>query len=60
MRAPETVMSSCCFPLWPVADMFAISDERIALDELRDQVMDPGSGGLCVFEGWVRNENDGF
>jgi molybdopterin synthase catalytic subunit len=39
--------------------MFAISDKRIAIDELRDGVMNPGSGGVCVFEGWVRNENEG-
>jgi molybdopterin synthase catalytic subunit len=39
--------------------MFAISDNSIAVDELREQVMNPGSGGVCVFEGWVRNENEG-
>ena len=39
--------------------MFAISDKSIAVDELRDQVMNPGSGGACVFDGWVRNENEG-
>lgn len=39
--------------------MFAISEHSIAVDELREQVMNPGSGGVCVFEGWVRNENDG-
>ncbi len=39
--------------------MFAISDTDIAVDELRTQMMNPGSGGVCVFEGWVRNENEG-
>jgi len=39
--------------------MFAITDSPISADELREQVMDPGSGGVCVFEGWVRNENEG-
>jgi molybdopterin synthase catalytic subunit len=39
--------------------MFAISDNAIATDELREQVMNPGSGGVCIFEGWVRNENEG-
>lgn len=39
--------------------MFAISDKDISVDALREQLMDPGAGGLCVFEGWVRNENDG-
>jgi len=39
--------------------MFAISDDNIVVDDLREQLMDPGAGGLCVFEGWVRNENEG-
>ena len=39
--------------------MFAISDNSIMVDELREQVMNPGSGGVCVFEGWVRNVNEG-
>jgi molybdopterin synthase catalytic subunit len=52
-------MSFCCFHRWLVAEMFAISDDSIGVDELRAQVMNPGSGGVCVFEGWVRNENDG-
>lgn len=39
--------------------MFAISDNNIVVDDLREQLMDPGAGGLCVFEGWVRNENEG-
>ena len=25
---------------------------------LRDSMADPAAGGFCVFEGWVRNEND--
>jgi len=52
-------MSSCCFLRLPVAEVFAISDESIAVSELREQVLNPGSGGVCVFEGWVRNENEG-
>jgi molybdopterin synthase catalytic subunit len=39
--------------------MFVISNSPISADELRDQVMNSGSGGVCVFEGWVRNENEG-
>jgi molybdopterin synthase catalytic subunit len=39
--------------------MFAVSEKDIAADELRAQLMDPAAGGLCVFEGWVRNENEG-
>ena len=49
----------CYFRRSRVADMFAISDNDIVVDDLREQLMDPGAGGLCVFEGWVRNENEG-
>ncbi len=49
----------CYFRRSRVADMFAISDNNIVVDDLREQLMDPGAGGLCVFEGWVRNENEG-
>lgn len=39
--------------------MFEIANSAISVDDLRSSMMNPGSGGLCVFEGWVRNENDG-
>ena len=52
-------MSSYCFHRLRAAEMFAISDSPISVDELRERVMNPGSGGVCVFEGWVRNENEG-
>ena len=39
--------------------MFSISDTDIPADELRRQMAAPAAGGYCVFEGWVRNENDG-
>ncbi len=39
--------------------MMVISSETIAVEALREQIMDPAAGGLCVFEGWVRNENEG-
>jgi len=54
-----TAIPCCCFRRSLVADMFVISDNDIAVDSLREQLMDPGAGGLCVFEGWVRNENEG-
>lgn len=54
-----TAIPCCYFRRLLVADMFAISDNDIAVDDLREQLMDPGAGGLCVFEGWVRNENEG-
>lgn len=39
--------------------MFVVSDTQIATVALRDRLRNPGSGGVCIFEGWVRNENDG-
>ena len=54
-----TATPCCYFHRLRVADMFAIFDNDIAVDELRERLMDPGAGGLCVFEGWVRNENEG-
>lgn len=39
--------------------MFAMTDQPIDVDGLRAQMQDPGAGGFCVFEGWVRNENEG-
>lgn len=39
--------------------MFAISDNAISVEDLRTRMADPGAGGFCVFEGWVRNSNDG-
>lgn len=39
--------------------MFSVSDSAIRGDELRQRMSDPAGGGFCVFEGWVRNENDG-
>jgi len=39
--------------------VISISDENIAVEELREQMADAGAGGLCVFEGWIRNQNEG-
>ncbi len=39
--------------------MIALSSDHIAVDELRAQLRNLGSGGVCIFEGWVRNENEG-
>lgn len=39
--------------------MIRISDSAISVEALRESMADPGAGGLCVFEGWVRNENEG-
>ena len=39
--------------------MFSMSDKTIDIDALREQMQDPAAGGFVVFEGWVRNENEG-
>ncbi len=39
--------------------MIAISDTTIATEKLRKQMAADAAGGFCVFEGWVRNQNDG-
>ncbi len=39
--------------------MIAISNQDIDVDALRKDLENPGSGGVCIFEGWVRNNNDG-
>jgi sulfur-carrier protein adenylyltransferase/sulfurtransferase len=38
---------------------FSLSAEAVELMQLRAGLQHPGSGGFCVFEGWVRNNNDG-
>ncbi len=40
--------------------MFAISETPIDTEALRRDMAEPGAGGFCVFEGWVRNENEGL
>lgn len=39
--------------------MFQIAKSGIDIEQLRRQLLDPAAGGFCVFEGWVRNENEG-
>ena len=39
--------------------MITIADNTIDIDKLRRQMANPAAGGLCVFEGWIRNENEG-
>ena len=39
--------------------MFEISAKDIDVEQRREGMKNPGSGGVCVFEGWVRNQNDG-
>ncbi|MCX7553534.1 molybdenum cofactor biosynthesis protein MoaE [Marinicella sp. S1101] len=37
--------------------MFSITTKQIDPEGLKQQVMDPRSGGFVCFEGWVRNHN---
>ena len=38
---------------------FTITADNVDLAQLRKDLMHPGSGGFCSFEGWVRNNNEG-
>lgn len=37
--------------------MFSLSNQKIDIDELKQGVTNPQSGGFVSFEGWVRNHN---
>ena len=39
--------------------MIEVSAAPIDTEILRRSLSDPGAGGFCAFEGWVRNRNDG-
>ncbi len=39
--------------------MIEVTETAIETDRLRQSLFNPGAGGFCVFEGWVRNENEG-
>ena len=39
--------------------MFSITEVDIDTSGLREQMSDHAAGGFCVFEGWVRNVNEG-
>ena len=54
-----TATLSCCFHRLRVAEVMQISAKAIAVEQLRTQMANAAAGGFCVFEGWVRNENEG-
>ena len=58
MRSP-TAIPCCCSRLLPVVELFAISKSAIDTQRLREDMADHAAGGFCVFEGWVRNVNEG-
>lgn len=39
--------------------MIEVTADAIDVACLKDALSNPGAGGYCAFEGWVRNENDG-
>ena len=39
--------------------MVEITDMTIDTSSLQRSLENPGAGGYCAFEGWVRNENEG-
>ena len=39
--------------------MVEITDKAIDTSFLQRSLENPGAGGYCAFEGWVRNENEG-
>ncbi len=38
--------------------MFTINEQPIDSLALKKSMAEPAAGGFCVFEGWVRNENE--
>ena len=59
MQLSVTAIRCCYFRRLPVASMIMIADSNIPVAELRGKMANPAAGGLCVFEGWIRNENEG-
>ncbi len=49
----------CYFRRLRVAEMIEITTDTIDAAKLKDALSNPGAGGFCAFEGWVRNSNDG-
>jgi len=49
----------CCFHRLQVAEVIDVTADAIDVACLKDALSNPGAGGYCAFEGWVRNENDG-
>ncbi|MBT8103472.1 MAG: molybdenum cofactor biosynthesis protein MoaE [Gammaproteobacteria bacterium] len=39
--------------------MIEVTTDPIDAQALKNQLCNPGAGGFCSFEGWVRNENEG-
>ena len=54
-----TAIPYCFSRRSPAADVLEITAQPIDPATLRESLADPGAGGFCVFEGWVRNRNEG-
>jgi len=39
--------------------MIQVTADEIDAAQLKHALSNPGAGGFCTFEGWVRNENEG-
>lgn len=52
-------MLCCYFLQLQGASVFEVSDKTIDVKKLRSSIENPKSGGVCIFEGWVRNQNEG-
>jgi molybdopterin/thiamine biosynthesis adenylyltransferase/molybdopterin synthase catalytic subunit len=50
---------SSLFHQWQEADLFSISDQSLNRDELHEALVNTQAGAIVVFEGWVRNHNEG-
>src|SRR4051812_28683858 len=44
---------------WQGANLFSISDKNLNRDELNQILAETKAGAIVVFEGWVRNHNEG-
>jgi len=54
------VILSCCFHPLPGDDVIKFTDQPINPDIFRCELFDPTAGAYVGFEGWIRNENEGY
>jgi len=50
----------CCFHLFLGDDVIKFTNQPIDPDILRRELFDPTAGAYIGFEGWIRNENEGY
>ena len=54
-----TAIPCCCSRPWLAASMIEVTATAIEPSALQESLQNPGAGGFCSFEGWVRNVNEG-